>query len=289
MDNEQRKHLYQGIFSRSAATYGQVGPAYFSLFGRRLVEFARIPPGAKVLDVACGRGAVLFPVAETIGPSGEVIGVDFFSASMVAETTREIVERGIPNASVMQMDAEHIQFPDERFDFVLCSFSLFFFPQLKQALAEMRRVLVPGGQLAVATWGKDDERWEWLGKLSEKHLSPEPKEVTETRRGPDLGTPAGVKNTLQASGFRFLRAEIQTEEIAYRSEAEWWSVSWSHGGRQALEEIERKAGPSGLESYKAEAFKRLQAFKTPNGFPERLEVVLSTGQKANSGSLRDAQ
>ena len=285
MDNEQRKQLYQGIFSRSAATYGQAGPPYFSHFGRRLVAFTQLPPGARVLDVACGRGAVLFPAAEAVGPAGKVIGIDF-SEAMVAETAREITTGAIPNASVMQMDAEHLQFPDESFDFVLCGFALFFFPQLDQALAEMRRVLVPGGQVVVSTWGQFDERWEWLGKLIEKYLPPEPEEaakeqpVAEKQPGPDFRTPAGVEAILAAGGFRFLRAEVQTEEMAYRSEAEWWASNWSHGARQPLEDIERKAGPSGLERYQAEAFARLQAFKTPDGFPQRLEVVLAAGQKA---------
>ncbi len=284
MDNEEWKHLYQGIFSRSAASYGQVGPAYFQHFGRRLVAFAQIPPGARVLDVACGRGSVLFPVAETIGPAGKVIGVDF-SAAMVAETSKEIAARAVPNASVTQMDAEHLQFPDACFDFVLCGFALFFFPQLNQALREMRRVLVPGGQVAVSTWGKYDERWEWHGKLIEKYLPPAPEEAAktqpreETQPGPDFRTPAGVEAILAAGGFRCLRTEVQTEVIAYRSEEEWWSASWSHGGRQALEDIERKLGPAGLERYKAEAFERLQTFRTPDGFPERLEVVLAVGQK----------
>ncbi len=279
MDNEQWKQLYQGIFSRSAASYGQVGPAYFQHFGRRLVVFAQIPPGARVLDVACGRGAVLFPVAEAVGPSGKVIGVDL-SAAMVTETAREIAARAVPNASVMQMDAEHLRFPDACFDFVLCGFAIFFFPQLNQALAEMRRVLVPGGQVAVSTWGKyDDKRWDWHGKLIENYLPPEPEETEETQPGLDFGTPAGVEAILAAGGFRPRRTEIQAEDIAYHSEEEWWFASWSHGGRQALEDIERRAGPSGLERYKAEAFEHLQTFKTPDGFPERLEVVFVIGEK----------
>ncbi len=288
MDNEKWKQLYQGIFSRSAATYGQVGPAYFQHFGQRLAAFAQIPPGARVLDVACGRGSVLFPAAEAVGPSGRVTGVDF-SEAMVAETAREIAARAVPNASVTQMDAEHLQFPDACFDFVLCGFALFFFPQLEQALAEMRRVLVPGGQVAVSTWGKYDERWEWLGKLIEKYLPPAPEEAAktqpgeETQPGPDFGTPAGVAAILASAGFRCLRTVVQTQEIAYRSEEEWWSVSWSHGGRQPLEDIERKAGPSGLERYKAEAFEHLQTFRIPEGFPERLEVVLAVGEKKVHG------
>ncbi len=101
----------------------------------------------------------------------------------------------------------------------------------------------------------------------------------ETQPGPDFGTPAGVAAILASAGFCCLRTEVQTEEIAYRSEEEWWSVSWSHGGRQPLEDIERKAGPGGLQRYKAEAFEHLQPFRIPEGFPERLEVVLAVGEK----------
>jgi ubiquinone/menaquinone biosynthesis C-methylase UbiE len=278
MDDQQTKQLYQGIFSRAAASYGQFGPAYFQYFGRQLVEFAHIPPGAKVLDVACGRGAVLFPVAEITGHSGEVIGIDF-SETMVDETTREIAAREIHNARVIQMDAEHLEFPDEHFDFIVCGFALFFFPQLNQALAEMGRVLIPGGQVAVSTWGKYDKRWEWLDRLMEKYIPPESTETNDTQQGPDFGTLAGIETILSSGGFHFLRADVQRQEMAFRSEEEWWSACWSHGGRQALEAIERKAGPDGLESFKAEAFERMQAFKTPDGFPEQFEVVFAAGQK----------
>ena len=58
-ETAQRKQIVSGIFDRAATTYGQVGPRFFSHFGRRLVELAQIPGSAKVLDVATGRGAQL--------------------------------------------------------------------------------------------------------------------------------------------------------------------------------------------------------------------------------------
>ncbi len=68
----EQKRETAGVFSRGAATYDRVGPAFFSHFGRRLVELAQIPSGARVLDIATGRGAVLFPAAEAVGPQGQV-------------------------------------------------------------------------------------------------------------------------------------------------------------------------------------------------------------------------
>jgi O-methyltransferase/aklanonic acid methyltransferase len=64
--SDQDKARLSGIFDRASATYGQVGPGYFAHFGERLVERAGLAPGMRVLDVACGRGAVLFPAAQLV-------------------------------------------------------------------------------------------------------------------------------------------------------------------------------------------------------------------------------
>jgi ubiquinone/menaquinone biosynthesis C-methylase UbiE len=78
-----------GVFSRAAATYDRLGPQFFAYFGQWLVEQAHLTPGADVLDVAAGRGAVLFPAAQQVGPSGRVWGTDL-SAAMVRETLADI-------------------------------------------------------------------------------------------------------------------------------------------------------------------------------------------------------
>ena len=63
---QDKKDILQGVFTRSAASYEHI--RYFPIFGEWLVETAQIPKGARVLDVACGRGAVLFPAAQRVGP-----------------------------------------------------------------------------------------------------------------------------------------------------------------------------------------------------------------------------
>jgi len=102
------------------------GAGCFAHFGRRLVDVAGINAGARVLDIASGRGAVVLPAAERVGPGGEVVGVDLADA-MVHATSEEAARRGL-KARVSVMDAEALTFPSESFNFVICGFGIMFFP-----------------------------------------------------------------------------------------------------------------------------------------------------------------
>ena len=141
-----------GVFSRAAATYDRIGPPFFAHFGQRLVERAHLTPGADVLDVAAGRGAVLFAAAQQVGPSGRVRGIDL-SADMVRETLADIQRAGSQQVTMQQMDAEQLDFPAAAFDRVLCGFAVWFFPQPHRALHEFFRVLRPGGRVGLTTLG----------------------------------------------------------------------------------------------------------------------------------------
>jgi SAM-dependent methyltransferase len=90
----ETKRALAGAFGRAAPTYDRVGPAFFAYFGRRLAEVAALRWGERVLDVATGLGAALFPTADAIGPSGSVVGVDL-AEPMVQELTAEIRRRGL--------------------------------------------------------------------------------------------------------------------------------------------------------------------------------------------------
>src|ERR1051326_3647153 len=95
IDADARKAQVGAMFDRLAPEYDAVGPACFAYFGRRLVEQAAVGYGQRVLDVACGRGAVLFPAAERVEAAGEVIGIDL-AEEMVRNTNIEARRRGLP-------------------------------------------------------------------------------------------------------------------------------------------------------------------------------------------------
>ncbi|HVF26372.1 MAG TPA: methyltransferase domain-containing protein [Anaerolineales bacterium] len=261
-----KKDILQGVFTRSAASYEHI--RYFPIFGEWLVETAQIPKGAKVLDVACGRGAVLFPAAECVGPNGHVTGIDL-ADGMARETQVEIQRRGLNQAEARQMDAENLTFPDSSFDFVLCGFSLQFFPYLDRALSEFRRVLKPAGHIAVTTWAADDERWNWFEDLRTEYGA------VIKLGSQSLDKPAEIQKWFSQAGF--VEIQISTKEIdmVYHDDEEWWNVVWSISGRAGLEKL--SAGD--LERLKAEAFAKVQAQKEADGFHHRLEAFCTTAKK----------
>jgi O-methyltransferase/aklanonic acid methyltransferase len=128
----EHKALVARLFGELAPTYAAAAEPFWH-FGRRLIERLAPQPGAHLLDVATGRGAVLIPAAQAIGPAGLAIGVDL-TPSMVHQTGRQLARQAIGNARVGVMDAEALAFPAACFDGVTCAFTLNLLPNRDQAL-----------------------------------------------------------------------------------------------------------------------------------------------------------
>ncbi|HLO17418.1 MAG TPA: methyltransferase domain-containing protein [Anaerolineales bacterium] len=277
----ERKQAIAGVFHRASATYDHVGPSFFAYFGRKLVEHAALPLGARVLDVASGRGAVLFPAAEAVGRNGSVVGIDF-AEGMAKETTQEAARRGLSHVQVRQMDAEHLDFPDSSFDAVLCGFAIFFFPQLERALGEFHRTLKPGGRIAVSTWGNlFDKDWEWFDALIEKYLPPKSQETQTSGPSdrPDFDKPEGMEKIMKAAGFTGIQVLSEIADFTYAAKEEWWESLWSHGGRASLERIEKNGGHEALAQFKTESLEQISARKDSKGFQQSFHVLYTLAAK----------
>jgi ubiquinone/menaquinone biosynthesis C-methylase UbiE len=266
LDPQHKKDTLQGVFTRSASSYEQI--RYFPIYGEWLVDTAHIPAGATVLDVACGRGAVLFPAAQRVGATGTVIGIDL-AEGMARETDAEIKRRGLAQADARQMDAETLDFPDSFFDFVLCGFSMQFFPHLDRTLTEFRRVLKPNGRIAVTTWGDDDSRWNWFDELRTSYGA-------VMRLGSQtLDKPEVIQRWFSQTGFSEIQIITKELDMVYRDEEEWWNVEWSISGRAGLE----KLSAEDLKNFKAECFAKVQSQREADGFHFQLSAFCTTAKK----------
>ena len=249
------------LYSLVAPTYGTVGPSVFAHFGRRLVELMGLSTGARVLDVAAGRGAILFAAAEKAGASGHVTGIDL-AGKMVQETAADIEHRGLMQATMLHMDAEHLAFPGASFDYVLCGFAIFFFPDLERALSEFYRVLRPGGRVGVTFGRYRDELARWYEELLVSYHNRYQFQVSPSAgRSRDL---AECKSLLSGAGFIDARDTYEETEFIYANEEEWWAARWTHGPRFSLERMP----PDILDKFKAEVFSGFERFKQPDGFHE---------------------
>ena len=123
-------------------------PAITAKWAEDLVHRAQPRKGEAVLDVACGTGAVTRLTAEQV-VQGEVKGLDL-NPGMLA------VARGVPHDGApitwIEGSALNLPFPSDSFDVVLCQLGLQFFPDQKQALREMRRVLRSTGRAALSVY-----------------------------------------------------------------------------------------------------------------------------------------
>lgn len=272
-DQEKYKEWVAGVFSRSSETYSQVGPNFFNYFGSRLVEFIDIQRGASVLDIASGRGAILFPSAQAVGESGQVTGIDL-AEGMVQQINHEIVQRSVNNAKVTLMDVEQLVLPENTFDFASCGFALFFFPDLPKALFNIYNVLKPGGVFGATTFKQIESGFrEEISSLNESYedkLKPVPDEDTNY-----LDTFEKMEQAYQEAGFSNIKCELETKTFYNKNAAEWWESQWSHGRRGFLERIPEEE----LPGYKEQALKIVQKYTVDEGIPFTPSIIYSQAQK----------
>lgn len=113
----------------------------------RLVQFAAIQPGQSVLDVGCGTGVVAITAARR---GGKVSAIDI--TPPLLERARENAHIAAVHVDFREGDVEQLPFSDGQFDVVLSQFAHIFAPRPEIAMAEMFRVLRPGGTIAFSTW-----------------------------------------------------------------------------------------------------------------------------------------
>ncbi len=125
---------------------------------QRTADLARLQPGDAVLDVGCGTGKLLMEVARRVGRAGRVAGVDP-GTEQIAWARRSAARRNLPIEFQIGV-IEHLPFPDQTFDVVLSTLMMHHLPaSLKhQGLAEIARVLKPGGRLVIADFTRKQER-----------------------------------------------------------------------------------------------------------------------------------
>ena len=260
---EARKTQATELFNGLAQDFDPLGA--FAHFGRRLVAVVGIEPGQRVLDVATGRGAVLFPAAERVGETGEAVGVDL-AEGMVQAANQEAAHRGL-GALARVMDAEQLDFPDASFDRVLCGFGVMFFPDLDRALAEVRRVLKPGGRLGVSTWRVSpiEDLSTVVGALG-----------LGTGHSPGwISEPDDLARPLARAGFTDVQVVTDSETFRYADFEQYWQSTRGTVPRRCLDALDTAQ----IERARAAVAERLRPHQQPDGIHVVFTALLALASR----------
>jgi ubiquinone/menaquinone biosynthesis C-methylase UbiE len=125
---------------------------------RRTLDLAHLQPGDVVLDVGCGTGTLALNVAQRVGSAGRVAGIDP-SAQQISRARAKAARRRLSIEFQIGV-IEHLPFPDQTIDVVLSTLMIHHLPGplKRQGLAEIARVLAPGGRLIIADFVRKQER-----------------------------------------------------------------------------------------------------------------------------------
>ncbi len=212
--------------------------AFWGRYGRLTVERLALAPGARVLDAGCGTGASAIPAAERVGPAGRVIGVDV--AGRLLEIARQkAAASGLRNVEFRLGDMRQLGYPDAHFDAVVCVFAIFFAADMVAQVREFWRVVRPGGQLAITTWGPrmfEPASSGW--RASVQALRPDL--YAAVNPWDRITGPEALRELLSEAGMPEAEITQESGSQSLRSAEDWWRVVLGSGYRWTIDQMEPK-------------------------------------------------
>jgi SAM-dependent methyltransferase len=276
--NEQR----QAEWAERVEYYAREAVDKTRPFAASLVDLVDPPIGARVLDVATGPGVAAIEAAKRIGPTGSVIATDFIPqwAPHVVKSSRE---GGVATVQFRTMSADALAFPDDSFDVALCQFGLMFVPDPPQALAELRRVLRPGGTLGVVVWSVAEKVGLFLmSRILGAALPPPPGDPPPSPVS--MGEPGLIEGLVAAAGFEILAVERVTHSFELvDAEAAWrdWSEAAGSPAAQGLQSLSLEE----RDRVRGEVIAALEAYRQGDAITVASEAILVKAVKPEEPAL----
>lgn len=224
--------------------YEAAAPIFFRKYGLRLLELLQPAPGDHVLDVACGPGVVALEMARR---GAAVTAVDF--APRMVERCHERAREGGLDVRAAVMDGQNLEFADDSFDMAVSNLGIIFFSQRTRGVAELGRVVRPGGRVAVSVWSTPDRLgfMQVFGEAVRRALPDPPQPPPPDWLG--VANPEGLQALLEDGGLTDVEVHTVTEHIEAPS-ATWFRdqmTSISPAGQALLDRLPEEARHDVLE------------------------------------------
>ena len=251
-------------------------PAVTTGWAAGLVDRVGLRRGERVLDVACGTGVVARAAAERVGRTGRVAGIDI-NAAMLG------VARALPagaGARIGWVQGSVLSLPcaEASHDVVVCQLGLQFVPDRPAALAQMRRVLRPGGRLGVNVFGPIEHNPATfaLAQALDRHLGPD---ASMTKRAEHALADAALLRTLAGeAGFGRIKIVTETRTVRFASVSDYVRIQLTATPLASL--LQHQPGRPGQRLAQvliADVAAALQPHQTADGlaFPQEAHVLVA--------------
>lgn len=271
--DEYYKKYTRDTWNESASSYGPVLRNLDSFNGDLL---ARAAPrkGERVLDVATGPGEPALTIARLVRP-GRVTGIDL-SERMVDLANENAKRASLDNVEFKVMDAEALTLADGSFDLVTCRFGLQIVTNPEVALAEMHRVLKPGGRLAATVWGPGERTPAIHAIIGPMLEYAEPDETGYIPTPYEMGGEGELTELLHEAGFVDAAESRVTRKWTFRDEEDYLAgVLKGTPIGHSLSEEDKPTQEAVLKQTRA----NLQSHKTPRGIELDAECVVVWAKK----------
>ena len=279
-DAAKYKNAQREQWNKDGAAWRRWTPTLERWYGvatRQMLDLARIQPGQRILDIAAGAGEPAVSAAERVGPGGYVLATDI-SEGIVELALQVARERGLTQIATRAMDGEKLDIPDASFDAVLCRLGLMYMPHPVTALCEWRRVLRPGGRVAVAVFSTPDRNsWGALPASIIRRRAQHPPPVSGQPGPFSLGGPGLLENLFRQAGFA--DAEVHAVPVPHGAAS---AAGYVRVAREAFGGFNAMMAHLPLqerESVWNEVEGAMRSFESPGGFEVPGECLVGAATK----------
>lgn len=184
-------------------------------YGEAAISRAQVCPGLLVLDVGCGCGTTSVALAQAVGASGRVVGIDI-SAPMLARAAELARASGVGNVAFENADAQTHTFAGGEIDRVFSRFGVMFFSDSHAAFENLATALKPGGRLSFVCWQPiTDNPWMLLPIMTAMRFIELPLPAEPRAPGPfAFADPDYVRGFLTDAGFTEIEIEPMTQDLS---------------------------------------------------------------------------
>lgn len=243
-----------------------------------LLRRAAARAGEKVLDIGCGSGATTVPLAEAVGPSGQVTGIDISESMLAAARERS---HGLAQVRFENTDAQTHPFPEHSYDLLVSRFGVMFFSDPYAAFENLLRSLCPQGRLHFVCWAPVDRNpWFTVPLEVAKHRLGAPEPKPPRAPGPLAFSEAGyVEDILARAGFGNIGVEPFETAMASAETPEQQAELFLKVGPAARLIAEREPDTETLQALSTELAAELSRHQTSEGVSLGATVYYVSAQR----------